>query len=465
MANGSEIWPATEEGNGGSLPLPEAGRRWHFDSVVPFAGLIAALACIGFQLLPEVRANQTLFERIADPILGAALLCVALITLRKTGPRRLATWRVMSYLLALYILGSFAAKLAAGGNGIILSITFLMWLPAVIAFGGLVMPFAARRRMAWLLYAGFALVALAWLAWGADGGSVARLGRELHINAFLSLAALLLLIGEIGRNLQVAAREATLARQVAEQANRAKSDFLARMSHDLRTPLNVVIGYSEVIAGEMLGGPEAWARYRDYAEHIRESGAFLLDLVNDILDIARIDAGGFALKPELVDLDDLVMDTVSRLSERAAAEGVTLLGTPHGTAGTIMIDRRALEQVLQNLVSNAITYTAAGKRAGVRMARTGDSVLIEVWDEGIGIEAANLPHLGEPFRRFGRGEATDRPGTGLGIALVKNLLRLLGGTLVFESMPGRGTVARVTLPVKMPGISQDEIGHQNITVS
>jgi len=419
--------------------------------VVPFAGLIAASAAIGFQLVPGARANQTLFERIADPILGIALLCVALITLRQTGQRRLAIWKLMSYLLALYILGSFATKLAADGDGAILSITFMMWLPAVVAFGGLVMPFATRRRMAWLLYVAFALVALAWLAWGADSGNVARLARELLISAFLSLAALLLLIGEIGRNLQIAVREATLARQIAEQANRAKSEFLARMSHDLRTPLNVVIGYSEVIAEELLGGPDAWPRYRDYAEHIRESGALLLDLVNDILDIARIDAGGFALKPEPVDLDALVGETISSLSQRAVGDSVILIGAPEGT---ILADRRALEQVLQNLVTNAITFTPAGKRVGVRLARTGDSVLIEVWDEGIGINAADLPYLGEPFRRFSRAEAA-RPGTGLGIALVKNLLRLLGGTLAVESVTGSGTTARVTLPVRTPGNSAD----------
>lgn len=455
MDNGNILSSAGGESQAENPPQPGPGRRWHFDSVVPFAGLIAASASIGFQLVPAVRANQTQFERIADPILGVTLLCVALITLRQTGPRRLLIWKLMSYLLALYILGSFAAKLAGGGNGVILSITFMMWLPAVVAFGGLVMPFATRRRMAWLLYAAFGVVALAWLASGADGGSAARLAHELHINAFLSLAAFLLLIGEISRNLQAAAREASLAREVAEQANRAKSEFLARMSHDLRTPLNVVIGYSEVIAEEMLGGPDAWPRYRDYAEHIRESGAFLLDLVNDILDIARIDAGGFALKPEAVDLDALVLDTVSRLSQRAAEEGVTLISAPVGRAGTIMVDRSALEQVLQNLVSNAISFTPAGKRVGVRTARTGDSVMIDVWDEGVGIDAADLPHLGEPFRRFGRAEAMDRPGTGLGIALVKNLLRLLEGTLAFESAPGTGTTARVTLPVKMPGVSPD----------
>jgi signal transduction histidine kinase len=410
--------------------------------------------------MPAVTANQTLFERVADPIFGVGLLCVALMTLRQTGERRLLIWKVMSFLLALYILGSFAAKLAAGGNGAILSITFLMWLPAVVAFGGLIMPFAARRRMGWLLYAAFALVALAWLAWGVEGGgaagvNAARLARELQINAFLSLAILLLLIGEIGRNLQAALRAATLARQVAEQANRAKSEFLARMSHDLRTPLNVVIGYSEVISGEMLGGPEVWPRYRDYADHVRESGEFLLALVNDILDIARIDAGGFALKPEPLDLDALVMDIVSRLSQMAAGQGVILICAQVGMAGTVMVDRRALEQALQNLVSNAITFTPRGKRVGVRTARTGDSVLIDVWDEGIGIDAADLPHLGEPFRRFGRPEDADHHGTGLGVALVKNILRLLGGTVAFVSAPGTGTTARVTLPVQMPGISPD----------
>jgi signal transduction histidine kinase len=293
-------------------------------------------------------------------------------------------------------------------------------------------------------------VALGWLFFLAQDDLLSRLTRELQITAFLSLAALLLLLGEIASNLDMAIREATLAREAAERANLAKSEFLARMSHDLRTPLNVVIGYSEVITDEVLGGQEAWPRYRDYANDIRNSGQFLLAIVNDILDIARIESGGFALKLEPVDLDAVVAETITRLAPAAARDGVELVDTTMGSTGALMADRRALEQVLQNLVSNAVKFTPAGNRAGVRCARTGDSVVIEVWDEGIGIDAAEIPHLGEPFRRIGRADLADRPGTGLGIAIVKNLVRLHGGALAFESAVGMGTTVRINLPIRAP---------------
>jgi len=326
-----------------------------------------------------------------------------------------------------------------------------MWLPAVIAFGGLIIPLTTLRRLSWSIYAAFGGATLIWIFLGADDGELSQLTQEIQISAFLSLAALLLLLGEIASSLDTAVREATLAREAAERANLAKSEFLARMSHDLRTPLNVVIGYSEVISGEVLGGREAWPRYRDYANDIRNSGQFLLAIVNDILDIARIESGGFTLKLEPVDVDAVVTETVSRLSQIAARDGVTMVDTSVGEAGTIMADRRAVEQVLQNLLSNAVKFTPAGNRAGVRLSRSGESVSIEVWDEGIGIDAAEIPHLGEPFRRIGRADVADRPGTGLGIAIVQNLVRLHGGNLRFESAVGSGTRAFITLPIHPTG--------------
>lgn len=425
--------------------------RRRFDLAIIGAGLIAAGGLLFFQFTPSFAATHTPFQSVANPLVAAVLLLNGLYGLWRPGRRPVRTWQFTFFALSIYLVGGYASELAAGGKDAILSNAYLMWFPAVIAFGSVVIPFALLRYLAWSIYGALALVALGWLLLVPDGGELARVSREMQISAFLSLAALLLLIGEIARNLDDAARDAIQAREAAEQANRAKSDFLARMSHDLRTPLNVVIGYSEVITGAVLGGHEAWPRYREYAHDIRRSGEFLLAIVDDILDVTRIETGGITLHPEPVDISAIIAETVSRMAPIAARDGISLVLAPAEGIGTILADHRALEQIIQNLVSNAIKFTPAGKRAGVRLARTRDSVTIEVWDEGIGIAEAEIPRLGEPFRRIGRSDVAERPGTGLGIAIVRNLASLHGGTLSFTSTLGEGTTARVTLPIQPPG--------------
>ncbi len=432
----------------GSHPMPARGRR--FDYAMAMAGTIGAIAFATFHLVPSLDAHQTRFEQIADPVFAVVLLWNAAVSLWHGRRRRTLTWRPTFFALAIYIIGGYASKLAAGGENTILSNIYVLWFPVIAAFGGVLMPFVLLRRLAWSIYGLFALIALAWLAFGHDGSGLAQMTAELMVSVFLSLAALLLLIGEIASSLEAAVREATLAREAAEQANRAKSEFLARMSHDLRTPLNVVIGYSEVISGEVLGGYEAWARYQEYANDIRQSGEFLLALIDDILDIARIESGSVTLRPEPVDMGTVVADTVTRLRRIADSDGVTLIMAPVGEIGTIMADRRAIEQIVQNLVSNAIKFTPAGNRAGVRLARQAGAVLIDVWDEGIGIAETEIPHLGEPFRRIGRADVAEKPGTGLGIAIVRNLIGLHGGTITFQSAVGVGTTAHVVLPAQPP---------------
>ena len=426
--------------------------RRHFDHAIIGAGLLAAAALLFFEFVPNYRVSHTPFEAVANPIVAAILLLNVIFWLWRGRRRPVRTWRITFAILAFYLVGAYASELAAGGEDAVLSNALLMWFPAVATFGSVVIPFALLRYLAWSIYGGFVLVALAWLVFGQDGSTLAWLAIEMKISAFLSLAALLMLIGEIARNLEGAAREANLAREAAEQASRAKSDFLARMSHDLRTPLNVVIGYSEVIADEVLGGPEAWPRYRDYAHDIRQSGEFLLAIVNDILDITRIETGTITLRPAPVDIGNIIAETLSRLSLIAARDGVSLLVSAADGVGTILADQRAVEQIIQNLVSNAVKFTPAGGRAGVRVAREGDVVTIEVWDEGIGIAEAEIPRLGEPFRRISRPGVASKPGTGLGIAIVKNLIGLHGGTLAFTSALGQGTTARVTLPARPPAI-------------
>ena len=413
-------------------------------------GLIAAAAIGVHLLIPSLRAHVTVPEVALAPVLGLGIICYIIGDLRNPGRYRAAVGRPLFVVLAIYIVIVYAARLAAGGENAIISNMYVLWFPTLIAFGGLIIPFATVRRLSWTIYGAFGLCALAWIVASPGTGDLARLTRETQITAFLCLAILLLLLGQIASILDAALRDATLAREAAERANLAKSEFLARMSHDLRTPLNVVIGYSEVISGDVLGGREAWPRYRDYANDIRSSGELLLAIVNDILDIARIEAGGFTLRREPVDVDAVIAETFSRLSPSAARDGVVLVNASDGKVGTVMADRHALEQIMQNLLVNAIKFTPAGNHAGVRTARDRDSITIDVWDEGIGIHAAEILHLGEPFRKIGRAIVADKPGTGLGLAIVKNLVRMQGGTLAFESAVGVGTTARVTLPAKAP---------------
>jgi signal transduction histidine kinase len=151
-----------------------------------------------------------------------------------------------------------------------------------------------------------------------------------------------------------------------------------------------------------------------------------------------------------VAIDSLVGQVVARLRQQAARDGVTLLDESTEGAGTLVVDPRALDQIVQNLLSNAVKFTPTGKCAGVRLSRGEETLTITVWDNGIGIAAGELPHLGEPFRRIGRTDFAKRPGTGLGIAIVKNLVALHGGTLTFESVLGEGTTAIVTLPLSHP---------------
>jgi cell cycle sensor histidine kinase DivJ len=275
------------------------------------------------------------------------------------------------------------------------------------------------------------------------------------MTGFLSLIAMIMGLREVVVRFTNVTRDLVATQAAADQANQAKTEFLARMSHDLRTPLNAVIGFADVIRSEVLGGYESWPRYRDYAGDIVQSGEFLLAMVNDLLDISRIEAGGLILEPEPVAIDTLVGQVVTRLRQQAARDGVTLLDESTGEAGTLVADRRALEQILQNLLSNAVKFTPTGNSVGVRLSRGEETLTITVWDNGIGIAAEELPHLGEPFRRIGRAEVAEQPGTGLGIAIVKNLVSLHGGTLTFESEVGSGTTAHVTLPLAQGPGGQD----------
>jgi two-component system cell cycle sensor histidine kinase PleC len=243
------------------------------------------------------------------------------------------------------------------------------------------------------------------------------------------------------------ARKYEMEKFRAEAANQAKSEFLANMSHELRTPLNAINGFSEIMLAEMFG-PLGDDRYKVYAQDILNSGQHLLALINDILDMSKIEAGKMTLRLEAVSVEDVAEEAVRLVRTRAETAGLELT-LEVSDLPDIEADYRALKQILLNLLSNAVKFTPRGGRVTVRAECAGDTaVRVIVQDTGIGIAPEDLARLARPFEQIESQHAKTQQGTGLGLALSKALLEMQGGALELESTPGRGTVASFRLPVR-----------------
>lgn len=236
------------------------------------------------------------------------------------------------------------------------------------------------------------------------------------------------------------------ALNAAEMANRAKSEFLANMTHELRTPLNAVIGFSEIIATEAMG-PIGQSAYREYAHDIHDSGQMLLTLINDILDLSRIQAGKKELSEKLVDVPRLIRTSLRVVAERADKGGVLLETEMEAELPPVRADDVALKQILNNLLTNAVKFTPNGGRVtcGGRMEADG-SLALYVRDTGIGMREEDMATAMEPFRQIETGHSRNAGGVGLGLPLVLALARLHGGDARMESRLGEGTLVTVTLP-------------------
>jgi two-component system cell cycle sensor histidine kinase PleC len=217
------------------------------------------------------------------------------------------------------------------------------------------------------------------------------------------------------------------------------------MSHELRTPLNAIIGFSEIMESAMFG-PLGAEKYIEYSRDIRESGEYLLDVINDILDMSKIEAGGIRLSPEAVDLDSLLADCLRVVSTRAGEKRLAL--DAQVEAGiNLNADRRALKQITLNLLSNAVKFTPDGGAVTVRGRRRGDGIIIAIKDNGIGIPQQALQKLGRPFEQVESQLTKRHQGSGLGLAIAKSLVELHGGRMRIRSQLGRGTMVVVRLPV------------------
>ncbi len=234
------------------------------------------------------------------------------------------------------------------------------------------------------------------------------------------------------------------ARQAAEAASQAKSLFLANMSHELRTPLNAVIGLADLL---LLERDPLVERQREYLGGIASSGRHLLALVNDVLDLAKIEAGKQALTLESIQIHDAIEDGMAAIVALAETRGVRLEPATIVAVPPVRADRVRLRQILYNLISNAVKFTDRGGQVRVRARRDGDRVAIAVIDTGVGIAAPDLSRLYRTFEQLALPSGDRPPGTGLGLALTKRLVEMHGGTIDVESQLGVGTTFTVRIPV------------------
>ena len=236
-----------------------------------------------------------------------------------------------------------------------------------------------------------------------------------------------------------------------ETASRHKSEFLATMSHELRTPLNAIIGFSQVLKEQMYG--ELNEKQADYVDDVLSSGQHLLNLINDILDLAKVEAGRMELQPSTFELRELLENAASMVRERATRQGIGLTVATDRSVGLMEGDERKVKQILFNLLTNAVKFTPGGGKVTLAASAAGDQAVISVRDTGIGISAEDQERIFEEFYQVGASRTQE--GTGLGLALTRRLVELHHGELSVESEPGVGSTFTVTMPLHQAAVAHD----------
>ncbi|GAB4190879.1 MAG: hypothetical protein OHK0024_31320 [Thalassobaculales bacterium] len=298
----------------------------------------------------------------------------------------------------------------------------------------------AERRPAW--------VADRLAAFARQGDDVEhRLpgGRWLRLRARpMPGGGMVLALTDIA-TLKAREQELAEARLLLRQTSQAKSDFIANMSHELRTPLNAIIGFAEMIRDRAFG-PDALDRYCDYAADIRDSGEVLLDTINDILDLAKIEAGYMRLSTMPVDIGAVIEGAARAIRPKAQDAALNFTVTVEPGLPVIEADRRALQQVFVNLLSNAVKFTPGGGSVALAARRVGQAIEVRVSDTGIGMNPEDLPHAFAVFTQLSPSIDGSVRGTGIGLALARTLVEQHGGRIEGQTRQGHGTTMIVTLP-------------------
>jgi cell cycle sensor histidine kinase DivJ len=253
------------------------------------------------------------------------------------------------------------------------------------------------------------------------------------------------------------AREMALeaARAEAEQSNQGKTQFLANMSHELRTPLNAVIGFSDIMRQQLFG--ELPPKYAEYAQLIWESGQHVLDMINDVLDMSKIEAQKYELDLESFDIREPVSAALRLMRAGAHEKGIEITSQMPAQPVTVTADKRAIKQICLNLLSNAVKFTPKGGDVMLTLEQGADEVEIAISDTGIGIAPDDLSRIGQPYEQAGAAEQRSM-GTGLGLSLVKAMAHLHGGRMTLSSRLGEGTTVRVVLPLASDAVRPAEGG-------
>ncbi len=432
--------------------LPVAYDVWE---TVLSAIIAASLCALGFKLALS-RAGAA----VGGAVTGAAISAMHYVGMAAVRIPAIGHWD-LNYVIASLVIGVVATSLAlhialrrnnirayAIGAGLFLvgivgmhftamSAVFYVPDPTVSVSGVVIDPSVLAIAVAAIVAL---IMALGLIGALVDHHLAARASGEAerlrgHVNA----------LEKTQRELEATSANLSAALETADAASAAKSQFLATMSHELRTPLNAVIGFSEILTMEVFG-PLGSARYLEYARDIRSSGAHLLALINDILDISRLDAGQADLLEEDVNAADLIGATLRMMQGQVAEANVAIGRKIEPRLPMIRADKRRIHQVLINLVSNAVKFTPAGGNITVSAFRAGAEVAISVADTGIGIAAEDVPKAFELFRQIDSQLSRKYEGTGLGLPLARKLVTLHGGRLVLESELNVGTTVTVYFP-------------------